>query len=86
MTKAIRCASKRYQLLLWQSAEMASDTFRDAYQALEVKPTNLATPNAEHRVSHTHVSRGIRTPVTKALWTVSAVFCRQKGSTCNTAL
>lgn len=35
MTKAIRYISKHYQLLpqllLWQSTEMASDTFRDIY-------------------------------------------------------
>lgn len=70
MTKAIRYASKCYQLLLqlllWQSTEMASDTFRDVYQALEIKQSNLATLHAERWISYTRVSSGIRTPANKA--------------------
>lgn len=43
-----------------------SDTFRDIDQALEIKQTNLAPLNAEHWISYTHVSSGIRTSVNKA--------------------
>lgn len=46
------------QLLLWQRVEMASDTYRDIYQALGIKQIDLATLKAECWISHTHTSSG----------------------------